>query len=491
MARPQDMCIFTRFPARDPGDGVVQAYRVDLITAFSQSVSRLLRDFYRCPRLNADFSLAADLLPGPGYFRTKDGPICYGRLSEAKPVATATATLPEVRPRFDETGKTIGLTFDPGEVFENLLLEKYTANGTSSGNASSLIRRVYYLLRPLMPVGVRKHLQRLSLRGWNRIPFPLWPVDRSVDHLYEWLLALAMEAEGVTEVPFVWFWPEGYSSCACLTHDVETSAGRDFCGQLMDLDDSYGIKGSFQLVPEKRYEVPTTLLNSIRERGFEVHIHDLNHDGHLFSNHEQFLERAQKINSHGKTFEARGFRSAVLYRRQEWMNELDFAYDMSVPNVAHLDPQRGGCCTLMPYFIGDLLEIPVTVTQDYSLFHILRDYSTNLWEEQITAITHAHGMASFIIHPDYVIERRARQTYERLLMYLADLRTNHDMWIARPGEINDWWRARAKMELVQNDGTWRVTGKGSELARVAYVRIENNKIFYRLDSSASCSAAKR
>ena len=246
----------------------------------------------------------------------------------------------------------------------------------------------------------------------------------------------------------MWFWPEGYSSCASITHDVETSAGRDFCAQLMDLNDSHGIKTSFQVVPEERYEVPPAFLDSIRKRGFEVNIHDLNHDGDLFRTREQFLERVSKINRYGKEFAARGFRSAVLYRRLEWMNELDFAYDMSVPNVAHLDPQRGGCCTVMPYFMGDLVEIPVTTTQDYSLFHILCEYSTRLWEEQLATITQAHGMATFIVHPDYVIEHRARQTYEQLLRYLADLRTNHNLWIARPGEISDWWRARAQMQLV-------------------------------------------
>jgi hypothetical protein len=31
------------------------------------------------------------------------------------------------------------------------------------------------------------------------------------------------------------------------------------------------------------------------------------------------------------------------------MKYLCFAYDMSIPNVAHLDPQRGGCCTIMPF----------------------------------------------------------------------------------------------------------------------------------------------
>jgi len=455
------------------------------MTAFSQSIGSLLGDFYRCPQLATDFSLAADPSPNVGYFRIKDGPTCYGRLSKAQPVATPNALLPEVRTQVGRGEKSVSLTFDPAEVVANLRWEKYRDDGQSSPNDGSLVRRLYYLLRPFMSVDVRKHLQRLSLRGWDQIPFPLWPVDRSVDRLYERVLLLAMMADGTSRVPFVWFWPDGHTSCGCITHDVETAAGRDFCGHLMDLNDSYGIKTSFQVVPEERYEVPPAFLDSIRKRGFEVNIHDLNHDGHLFRTHEQFLERVRRINRYGKEFEARGFRSAVLYRRLEWMKELDFAYDMSVPNVAHLDPQRGGCCTVMPYFLGDVLEIPVTATQDYSLFNILCEYSTRLWEEQITAITQAHGMASFIIHPDYVIEDRARKTYESLLKHLADLKTNRKMWIARPGEINDWWRARAKMELVQEDNIWRVKGEGSERARVAYACIEDDKISYRIDQTAN------
>jgi hypothetical protein len=40
---------------------------------------------------------------------------------------------------------------------------------------------------------------------------------------------------------------------------------------------------------------------------------------------------------------------------------------MSVPNVGHLEVQRGGC-TVMPYFIGRIVELPVTTSQDYSVF---------------------------------------------------------------------------------------------------------------------------
>ena len=102
-----------------------------------------------------------------------------------------------------------------------------------------------------------------------------------------------------------------------------------------------------------------------------------------------------------------GFRSAILYRNIDWYDALDFSYDMSIPNVAHLDPQRGGCCTVFHSLLARYLELPVTTTQDYSLFHILDDYSTRLWKQQISIIQAKHGLISFVIHPDYIIPEKA------------------------------------------------------------------------------------
>jgi hypothetical protein len=297
--------------------------------------------------------------------------------------------------------------------------------------------------------------------------------------MQERLMQLAITSAGFREVPFVWFWPDQHLSCATVTHDVETATGRDFCVQLMEMNDAHGIKGAFQVIPEQRYEVPQSFLDSIRCRGHEVNVHDLNHDGRLFNTREKFRARVKDINRYGREFEAKGFRSGALYRHPDWIKELEFDYDMSVPNVAHLDPQRGGCCTVMPYFIGDVLEIPVTTIQDYPLFHILRDYSLDIWKTQVREITRAHGMASFIIHPDYVIEQKARSTYEQLLSYLADIRESQNVWIAQPHEINDWWRARAQMSLVQNAGGWQIEGEGSEHAQIAYARVDGDRVVYR------------
>lgn len=449
-----------------------------------QSTSGLLSAVYRCADVEADFEIMPGQSADPGFFSLDNGTPCYGRLSGAQPALAAGGTLPQMS--LEMRDRRIGLRFDPVEVIDGLRLERYVDR--SEGN-QGLMRRLYYSIRPLLPVAVRKYLQRASLRGWDQIPFPQWPVDRSADRVHEWLLMLAMRAQGVSEIPFVWFWPDGCSSSVIMTHDVETSTGRDFCPTLMAINNSYEIKSSFQVVPEERYTVPADFLDSIRAQGFEVNIHDLNHDGQLFYlGYKQFRDRVERINRYGKAFGARGFRSAVLYRNPAWLKDLDFAYDMSIPNVAHLDPQRGGCCTLMPYFIDDLLEIPVTATQDYSLFHILNDYSTTLWEQQLELIREAHGMASFIIHPDYIIETRARRTYEKLLHLLATARTIKNVWIARPGEMCDWWRARSKMRLVHTGRGWAVEGEGSDRARIAYAFLDDRRIGYQVESHTTSNA---
>ncbi|MGB0002059.1 MAG: hypothetical protein WBQ04_18225, partial [Candidatus Acidiferrales bacterium] len=220
------------------------------------------------------------------------------------------------------------------------------------------VHKLYYFMRDFLPVSLRRQLQRIYFRDWKELPFPAWPVDFTVDTLHEEVLRLALEASGEKRVPFIWFWPNGAANCLIMTHDVETSSGRDFTSQLMDLDDLYRIKASFQVVPEERYEVPEDYVSEFRSRGFEFNIHDLNHDGRLYLNRQEFVRRAARINSYVHRYGARGFRAGSMYRNQDWYDAFEFSYDMSVPNVAHLEPTRGGCCTVMPYFVGKIVELP-------------------------------------------------------------------------------------------------------------------------------------
>jgi hypothetical protein len=452
------------------------------VSCRENTLNRALLDRYLCPERFVDMKVIGQLSDDKGYFRFGQNATCYGRSASGFRTGRADAALYDALGDVTIRGTTVGLPFDPTEVIDNLRLERYaTRNGRGAfSRRERLLKDIYYLFRPLMPIKLRKHFQRARLTGWRDLSFPHWPVDTTVEDLCEQLLLLSMKAKGVDRVPFIWFWPEGAQSCIAMTHDVETEKGRDFCPELMSLDESFGVNASFQVVPEGRYQTSERFIQGIRDRGFEINIQDLNHDGRLFRDPDEFGRRAQRINRYVRTYNASGFRAAVLYRNLDWYDQLQFAFDMSVPNVAHLDPQKGGCCTVMPYFFGKTLEIPVTTTQDYTLFHLLNDYSLELWKAQTSLIVARSGLVSFIVHPDYVIEEQARGVYRDLLAFLSELRRTQRIWLALPGEIDRWWRARHEMRIVGQDGNWRIEGQGAARARIAFARRIGDRLTYEI-----------
>jgi len=440
-------------------------------------------DYYRCPKEFARFGVAQELGQAPGFFRFGKRITCFGR--SAGPVAQAPyGNLPDVLPLLQARGGEIMLPFDADEVLENLRKERYVAPEDTFSFPQKLIRKIYYAVRPLLSVGFRKHFQRFHLRERRNIEFPSWPLDKTADNLCAELMSMSVKANGNQRIPFVWFWPNEYQGCVLMTHDVEHEEGRAFCGDLMDLDERYGIRSSFQVVPEERYAVSDAFLESIRARGFELNVHDLNHDGHLFHSHELFLEKANKINEYARKWRTEGFRAGGMYRNAEWNEAFQFSYDMSFPSAAHLEPQRGGCCTVMPYFEGGLVELPLTTTQDYSLFHILGQYSIGLWKEELDCIASSNGLAMFIVHPDYVIEPRARRVYENLLEYLSERCSRTKLWQPLPRDVARWWRERSGMRIERSCDTWKVVGPGSERARLAFAQIEDGRLTYHVENSA-------
>jgi hypothetical protein len=459
-----------------------------------QTVIQTLLDYYRIPVESlGGISLTADSAPGEtGFFQFGKSNICYGRCKTGVAADVAGSADFNALQHVHRHGTSIQLPFDFTEVVENLRLERYRQKRNGRLElfaASEPVRKFYYLVRKCLPFRVRRQLQRIYFQDWKELPFPAWPVDFTVDNLHEEILRLTLQASGAKKLPFIWFWPDGAPSCVIMTHDVETYAGRDFTFNLMDLDDSYGVKASYQVIPEKRYEVSQRYISGIRSRGCEFNIHDLNHDGHLYSERVEFARRAAGINGYVHQYNTQGFRAGAMYRKQDWYDVFQFSYDMSVPNVAHLEPLRGGCCTVMPYFIGNILEIPLTTAQDYSLFHILDDYSIELWKQQVALIKERNGLISFLTHPDYLVERRALDVYESLLDYIRQMVARERLWATLPGEVDRWWRARSQMRLVPQGDKWEIEGPEKERARLAYAFLEGNRLVYELATGAPGKSA--
>jgi hypothetical protein len=448
-----------------------------------QAANSGLAEYFRCPddfaRLVADRALA----PEEGYFAFQ-GLTCWGQAAAPGVVRPREGSLVEVADRVRFEDGSVILPFALDQIIFNLRTERYRqdAQGFFKTLGDRVAQALYYSVRPALPVHIRKHLQRVRLSHWDRIPFPHWPVDSTVDDLLERTAALALRSRGADAMPFIWFWPDGAAAAAMMTHDVETDDGVARCAALMDDDEAANIRSAFQIIPERYRRSCRDIAEEIRRRGFEVNVHDLNHDGRLYRDKAQFFDKAAQINRYARELCCEGFRSGGMYRRQEWYEAFEFSYDMSVPSVAHLEPQRGGCCTVMPYFVGDVLELPLTTTQDYSLFHILDTYSVDLLREQSERILAKHGLISFIVHPDYLDGPKARAAYIELLSYLDALRRERHVWMAPPDEINRWWRNRQQMTLVRRGDAWQVEGPGSERARVGWATLSaGDRLTYSVD----------
>ena len=441
-----------------------------------------LSEYYRTP-LEFEQTWSTPQLSGnAGFFRWFDA-VCYGQCESGVAKDISGSSSWDASKYTQAQNSKLHLPFQPSQIIENLRWERYEnclTPKTERVAAQGWLLTLYYSARSILPVAVRRALQRAYFSDWRKIPFPAWPVDFTVDNLHEHLLRLSMEAAETKKVPFIWFWPDGAPSCLVMTHDVETTAGRDFTSQLMDIDASYGIAAAFEVVPEKRYEVPDEYVSEMKRRGFEFNVHDLNHDGLLYHDRKEFERRAVAINEYVRKYGARGFRAGSMHRNLEWYQSFEFSYDMSVPNVAHFEPKRGGCCTVMPYFVGKILELPLTAAQDFCLFHMLNEYSINLWKRQIEMIHKRNGLISFICHPDYLIKSRPRGVYQSLLAHLRELVSQEKIWHALPMDVDRWWRARSQMKLVRNGSEWEIDGPEKERARIAYAILEDDQLRYEV-----------
>ena len=193
-----------------------------------------------------------------------------------------------------------------------------------------LFNGFYFRIRPLIPRSVRLRIRRaLALRKLERVR-DKWPIMPGSEH-----------------PPTDWAgWPERKQFAFVLTHDVESAVGLARVKQLAELEMKYGFRSSFNFVPEGPYDVSAELREWLISHGFEVGVHDLNHDGHLFSSREGFRRKAERINAYLKEWNAVGFRSGYMLRNLDWVHDLNITYDASTFDTDPFEPQPDGVNTI-------------------------------------------------------------------------------------------------------------------------------------------------
>lgn len=339
---------------------------------------------------------------------------------------------------------------------DDLLYERYRGASNRSRKLEA-----YYALKPFVPRRLQLALRRAYAPRQARATFPAWPFESTlVEHRDAQLLA-RLRASGGGRLPFVNFWPGGKRFAAVLTHDVEGPAGVANVMRVIELERRYGFVSSWNFVAEW-YPIPDGLFEEVRAAGCEIGLHGIRHDGKLFSTRETFEDNLPKIAHYVKAWDVAGFRSPATGRNGAWMHELPVEYDSSFPDSDPFEPQPGGCCSIMPFFFGDVVELPITLTQDHTVWEILRSPGIELWRRKTEWLRRHHGLVNLIVHPDYVVEQPYLDRYEAFLAHLAE---HDDGWHALPRDVARWWRQREGLRI---DDRGAVDGQTGFDATVAY-----------------------
>ena len=297
------------------------------------------------------------------------------------------------------------------------------------------LNNIYYSIKPIIPrrlqILIRREIihHKLSKNGH------IWPID----------------PEAATSPQGWQGWPNNKKFALILSHDVDTQKGHNKCHKLMEIEESLGFKSSFYFVPE-RYRVSKDLRNDLVDRGFEVGVHGLKHDGKLFSNKEIFQKRAIKINQYLKEYKAVGFRSPSMHHNLDWIHELNLKYDASTFDTDPFEPQSDGVGTIFPFWVEGAsnqrgyVELPYTLAQDFTLFILMREKTIDIWKKKLDWVAENGGMALLNTHPDYMsfskdkmgAEEYPVDYYIELLKYIQN-RYDGDYYHVLPKEIAQFW----------------------------------------------------
>ena len=396
----------------------------------------------------------------PGAFQVVGGDVQFSVFAAIHPIGTVPPSAEVVADIYDPSGRhysyvlwfphesSVVLPFDANAATEAFWREQYVSPARRTLLPQPLLS-LYYALKPLLPRGAKGPLRKVTFRrAFDPERLLDWPSDNSLDSLQRLMVRLILLASGRSEAEFAWFWPDAHPWAVALTHDVETAEGLERVERVAELERQRGLRSSFNLVP-RDYQAPESLLEWLRDDGFEIGVHGYTHDGLMFSSQRRFMERLGPVNEYGRAWDASGFRSPATYRNWDWLHHLEFEYDSSAADTAPFEPQPGGCASLFPYFIDRLVEMPLTLPQDHTLFGLLGQTNAEQWFSNLKRISGANGMACVLTHPDPAVGYIGQAENEAHYRELLDTVARSDAWIALPRDVARWWRTRASTPVEQ------------------------------------------
>jgi peptidoglycan/xylan/chitin deacetylase (PgdA/CDA1 family) len=362
--------------------------------------------------------------------------------------------------RLDDRTGQVSVPFNLAEAYEALVYERWRDVAPGPGLSSRQLE-LYYVVKPLIPRSVQLRARRRLIRRQLDPEFPQWPLDETVCRLVRFYARCLLLGSGETELTFRWFWPRPYEAALILTHDVESEDGLRRAVEIADLEEERGLRSSFNIVADW-YPIDWGIVDELRGRGFELGVHGVHHDRSMFSSRASFDSQQPAVREMADRLGAVGFRSPATHRVIDWLGDLPVDYDCSVPHSDPFEPQPGGCCSVWPFFVGDVVELPITLPQDHTIFTLLEHPSVALWEELVERIVRLNGMIEVLTHPDpgYLADPAKRGLYREFLDFVKD---RPEVWKTLPRDAASWWRERDRLDASGPELALGVARLGEEV----------------------------
>jgi hypothetical protein len=278
-------------------------------------------------------------------------------------------------------------------------------------------------------------------RGGTQPSFPDWPIETRLDEARARTWADASRVSGQPLVAPAW--PTQKRAAVVLTHDLDVAADIDRIEAVRVLERSFGVPSAFGFVPRitpPRREV----LDRLTAEGCEAYVHDEAHDGRLAYQRASGIEagfaRLFDRNPWARPL-LRGFRSGQLLMSPALMDVVSrwFDYDLSMPDVERGGPYGSvaGAGTVIPFALGELIELPLTMPQDFFLeqvLHLDESAIVRTWGEKLEYIASRGGVAVVNVHPVWVNPQRHSlwRAYRQLLESIV---SRPALWVTTPGAV--------------------------------------------------------
>lgn len=255
-----------------------------------------------------------------------------------------------------------------------------------------LVNIGFYTIKPAVPRSMQIAMRR-RLAAYKRWKFRnIWPIDPAT-----------------SSAPEGWKgWPDGKRFALALSHDVESKRGYRRTLDLAKWEQGMGFRSIFNFVPEAYGTISQKIIRKLKDEGFGVGVHGLKHDGKLFLSKKVFDDRAPRINHYLERWGADGFSSPSMHHNLKWLKAFDIEYSISTFDTDLFEPQPDASGTIFPIWVptenerSGIVELPLTMPQDFTLFVILRETTNTIWKRKLDWIAAKGGMAILNTHPDYM-----------------------------------------------------------------------------------------